>query len=58
MTWENSTWLEQNSPGAAYGALDTAVPRLEPSANWPLSGFLSARTLKFMDYPVCHRTVR
>jgi hypothetical protein len=24
------------------------VPRLEPSANWPLSGFLSARSLKFI----------
>jgi hypothetical protein len=24
------------------------VPRLQPSANWPLSGFLSARPLKFI----------
>jgi hypothetical protein len=39
------------------------MPRLEPSANWPLSGFLSARPLKFIglsdvpsDCPVRQRS--
>jgi hypothetical protein len=47
LPWGNSTRLEHNRIAATCGAGHCPVPSLEHSANWPLSGFLSARSLKF-----------
>jgi hypothetical protein len=49
MTWGNSTRLEQKQNWhSLWHTGHCPVPRLEPSVNWPLSGFLSVRSLKFI----------